>query len=157
MVLDALSNFPLYLPLHNQFAAVLAFMQAHDLDALPPGRYEIDTAGAFALVSQYDSRPLAECFVECHRRYIDIQLLTRGREGVGYCRRDAARELPYDAEKDFLKIEGDVDFFTLAPGVFAIFFPDDGHMPTVCLGEKPAPVKKVVCKIPVGRGAEGVS
>ncbi len=149
MVLDALSNFPLYLPLHPQFAAALAFLQAHDPDALPPGRYEIDDAGAFAMVSEYDSRPLSECFIECHRKYIDIQLLTRGREGVGYCRRDAGRELPYDAEKDFLKLEGEVARFTLEPGAFAIFFPDDGHMPMIRLGEIPAAVKKVVFKIPV--------
>lgn len=149
MVLDALSNLPLYLSLHPQFAAALAFLQAHDPDALPPGRYEINDTGAFALVSEYDSRPLAECFIECHRRYIDIQLLTRGREGVGYCRRNAGDELPYDAEKDFLKLEGEIDLFTLEPGNFAIFFPDDGHMPMIHLEELPAQVKKVVFKIPV--------
>jgi YhcH/YjgK/YiaL family protein len=152
MVLDALSNFPLYLPLHPQFAAALAFLQTHDPDALPLGRYEIDDAGAFALVSEYESRPLAECFIECHRRYIDIQLLTRGHEGVGYCRRGAGRELPYDAEKDFLKLEGEIDRFTLEPGTFAIFFPDDGHMPMIRLGETPVEVKKVVFKIPVETG-----
>jgi YhcH/YjgK/YiaL family protein len=135
--------------LHPQFAAARAFLQAHDLDALPSGRYEIDDHDAFALVSEYASRPLGECFIECHRRYIDIQLLVRGREGVGYCRRNAGRELPYDEEKDFLKLEGPVDRFILEPGVFAIFFPDDGHMPTIRLGEEASLVKKVVFKIPV--------
>ena len=153
MVLDALSNFPLYLPLHPQFAAAYAFLRAHDIDALPPGRYEIDEAGAFALISEYASRALAECFIECHRRYIDIQLLTRGREGVGYCRRNAGAELPYDAEKDYLKLEGEIDLLTLEPGVFAIFFPDDGHMPMIHLEELPSTVKKVVFKVPVAAAA----
>jgi YhcH/YjgK/YiaL family protein len=149
MVFDALSNFHLYLPLHPQFAAAFAFLQEHDLDALPAGRYDVDDAGAFVLISEYASRPLSECFIECHRRYIDIQLITSGREGVGYCRRSAGRELPYDDEKDFLKLDGEVERFILEPGVFAIFFPDDGHMPTIRLGETPLQIKKAVFKIPV--------
>lgn len=149
MILDQLSNLPLYLPLHPQFAAALAFLQRHDPDTLEPGRYEVDDLGAFALVSEYESRPLAECFIECHRRFIDIQLLLRGSEGVGFCSRGAGRELPYDEEKDFLKLEGKADFFTLQPGSFVIFFPDDGHMPMIRLGEEPSQVKKVVFKIPV--------
>ena len=149
MIIDQLCNFPLYLPLHPQFAAAHAFLQAHAADDLPPGRYEVDGRGAFALVSEYQTRPLAECFIECHRHYIDIQLLLSGREGIGFCSRSAGREFPYDEEKDFLKLEGNTDFFTLQPGAFAVFFPDDGHMPTVLLDGTPAAVKKIVFKIPV--------
>lgn len=149
MVLDRLNNLPLYLPLHPQFAAALAFLESHATAELPSGRHEIDDAGAFALVSEYETRPLAEGFIECHRRYIDIQVLLSGRERVGYCSRDTARELPYDEEKDFLKLEGETDFFTLEPEVFAIFFPDDGHMPSIRIGDAPSAVKKIVFKIPV--------
>ena len=149
MIFDQLSNFHLYLPLHPQFAAVRAFLQRTDADALAPGRYEIDGQGAFALVSEYQTRARAEGFIECHRRYLDIQLLTQGAERIGICPRSAGRELPYDSEKDFLKLEGSVDYLTLRPGAFAIFFPDDGHMPNLRLGSVPRAVKKVVFKIPV--------
>lgn len=149
MVFDQLSNLPLYLPLHPQFAAALAFLQGDGAADPAPGRYEIDDRGAFALVSEYATRPLAECFIECHRRYIDIQVLLSGSEKVGFCHRRSGRELPYDEEKDFLKLEGTTSFLTLLPGSFVIFFPDDGHMPMIHAGQEPAPVKKVVLKIPI--------
>ena len=153
MVFDQLENFPLYLPLHPQFAAAWAFLGARDLDGLSAGRHEIDGHGAFALVSEYRTRPLAEGFIECHRRYLDIQLITRGAERIGVCPRSAGRERPYDAERDFLVIEGESDFLTLRPGAFAIFFPDDGHMPNLRLGEEAEAVKKIVLKIPVTPGS----
>lgn len=153
MVFDQIANFPLYLQLHPQFLAAWAFLGGGDLDELAVGRHEIDERGAFALVSEYRTRPLAEGFIECHRRYLDIQLITRGAERIGLCPRSAGRERPYDAERDFLVLEGECDFLTLRPGAFAIFFPDDGHMPNLRLGEEAEAVKKIVVKIPVTPGA----
>ncbi len=149
MVFDRLENFPLYLPLHAHFVDVWAFLKGNDPDNLPSGRHDINDRGAFALVSEYVTRPPAESFIECHRKYIDIQTLTRGAEAVGVCSRAACLELPYDADKDFLKLEGQTDRLTLRSGYFAIFFPDDGHMPMLQLGDQPEPVKKLVFKIPV--------
>jgi biofilm protein TabA len=149
MVFDRLDNFPLYLPLHAHFTDVWAFLKGNDPDNLPAGRYDINDRGAFALVSEYVTRPPAESFIECHRKYIDIQLLTRGAEAVGVCSRTACLELPYDAEKDFLKLEGQTDRLTLRSGYFAVFFPDDGHMPMLQLEDQSEPVKKLVFKIPV--------
>lgn len=149
MIFDRLENFPLYLPLHPHFADVQTYLQTCEPDALPVGRHEVNERGAFVLVSEYVTRSLAESFIECHRHYIDIQLLTRGAEGVGICSRSSGRELPYDAEKDFLKLEGATDLLTLRAGSFAIFFPDDGHMPMLQLAAGPKPVKKLVFKIPL--------
>jgi YhcH/YjgK/YiaL family protein len=149
MIFDRLDNFPLYLPLHPHFAEVWAFLEENDPDSLPPGRHEVNTRGTFVLVSEYATRPLAESFIECHRNYIDIQLLTRGAEAVGICNRSACREFPYDSEKDFLKLEGPTDRLTLNPGSFAVFFPDDGHMPMLQLEDTPLQVKKVVFKVPI--------
>lgn len=153
MIFDRLENFPLYLSLHPHFADVLAFLQKGDPGTLPVGRHDVNDRGAFALVSEYATRPLAESFIECHRKYIDIQMLTSGAEAVGICCRSACRELPYDAEKDFLKLEGPTDRLTLTPGFFAVFYPDDGHMPMLQLADGPSQVKKVVFKIPISAAA----
>lgn len=149
MIFDRLDNFSLYLPVHPHFTDVRTFLQCCDPDALPVGRHEVNDRGTFVLVSEYLTRSVAESFIECHRDYIDIQILTRGAEGIGICSRHSCRELPYDAEKDFLKLDGETDLITLRAGSFAIFFPDDGHMPMLQLAEGPAPAKKLVFKIPV--------
>lgn len=149
MIFDRLENLPLYLPLHPQLAHALAFLQERDLQALPSGRYPVDDRGAFVLVSTYTTRTEADCFIECHRQFIDIQLLAEGAEGVGICNRRDCRELPFDQEKDFGKLQGATDLISLRPGYFVIFFPDDGHMPGMQLQGHPAAVKKLVFKLPV--------
>ena len=53
---------------------------------------------------------------------------------------------PYDAEKDFYKLEGSGDFITLRPGMFAILKPQDAHMPGMAISN-PVSVKKIVIKV----------
>jgi beta-galactosidase beta subunit len=138
MVFDRLENFPLYLPLHAHFADVWAFLKGNDPDNLPSGRYDINDRGAFALVSEYVTRPPAESFIECHRKYIDIQLLTRGAEAVGVCSRAACHELPYDAEKDFLKLEGRPTALPSGQDTSPSFFPTTGTCRCCSRGTSPS-------------------
>ena len=51
---------------------------------------------------------------------------------------------PYNAEKDITFFEGLAEtYITVKPGMFAIFFPQDGHAP----GITPEGVKKVIVKV----------
>ena len=51
---------------------------------------------------------------------------------------------PYNAEKDITFFEGLAEtYITVKPGMFAIFFPQDGHAP----GISPDGVKKVIVKV----------
>lgn len=149
MIFDRLDNFGLYLSLHPLFEDAGRFMQRYGLNGLLPGRYEVGDRGVFALVSEYATKDPAACFIECHRRYIDIQFLPEGREKVGICSRQDCRAEEYDQEKDFQKLHGETDLITLRPGLFAIFFPDDGHMPQMSFADRPENVRKVVIKVPV--------
>jgi YhcH/YjgK/YiaL family protein len=38
--------------------------------------------------------------------------------------------------------------FVLMPGIFAVFYPDDAHMPC-CFVDKPEQVRKIVIKVRV--------
>lgn len=52
----------------------------------------------------------------------------------------------YDNEKDVEFFDDDPEFwFKLEAGMFAIFFPEDAHMPQICRG----PIHKVVVKLPI--------
>lgn len=151
MIYDSLQNFSTYLCLHPQFADALAFLNNHG-EALPdlsPGAYEINGSGAFASVSEYESRPESEGFLEYHRKFIDIQLLLQGRERIGIADRKNCRDRGYETEKDLGRLEGAADFITLDRTNFAVFFPQDGHMPQIsCAGQREK-IKKIVFKIPV--------
>ena len=149
MIFDELSQFSLYTNLHKQFADVKTYISNTDLQALPNGKHPINNSGAFASVNEYEPKPETDCFVECHRKYIDIQLITTGEEYIGYCPVSDCTAQPYDEEKDLQKLSGTVSYLRMKPGMFAIFFPHDGHMPCMRVQETPSKVKKVVFKIPV--------
>jgi len=111
------------------------------------GKYEVNNQGTFALVMEYITKEISECFIECHRKYIDIQLLSEGREKIGICNIMECKEDPYDPDKDLQKLVGEVSFINMIPDRFAIFFPRDGHMPQIKYGDFPEKVKKVVFKV----------
>jgi YhcH/YjgK/YiaL family protein len=102
-------------------------------------------------VSEYSTKGRRQGFIECHQKYIDIQLLTRGSEKVGICHKSECTIEPYDENKDYQKLKGVVDWLILKPGYFMIFFPQDGHMPQIKTSRQPEIVRKIVFKVPVVR------
>jgi YhcH/YjgK/YiaL family protein len=152
MILDTISNFSCYTPLHPEFAAIRRFLQTISSTSPATGKHSIRDTASIAGVDEYITKPQDACVIECHRRFIDIQIVLHGRESVGYYPITSCKELSeYDAEKDVQKLRGPLDFITLESGVFAVFFPQDGHMPQVQAGEIPEMVKKMVIKIPVAQ------
>lgn len=149
MILDSIENFNNYLCIHQDFADAAGFIGGKDLAELPAGKYEIGNNGAFASVSEYETKEISQCFIECHRKYIDIQIILTGREKIGVCNKKDCAEEAYIEDRDFQKLHGEVGFINLTPGLFVIFFPHDGHMPQARYADKAEPVKKLVIKVPV--------
>lgn len=131
------------------WAKAFEFLQTLGPDS-EPGKYVIDGANLYAGVDVYTTKEIDECLFEGHRKYIDIQVLLDGLEFI-----DWAPKAELDSKIDYCE-EADCEFFSdpdfvggrvlLRPGMFAVFFPEDGHMPQACV-EHPTPVKKVVVKV----------
>jgi len=149
MIFDILDNFNNYVPLSSRFNDLSQFLARKDLERLEIGKHTIADQGAFALISEYATKLESECYIECHKKYIDIQMVLSGRESIGFCKKSDCQEFPYDPEKDFQKLIGELNFVSMIPGNFAVFFPDDGHMPGLRVGSLPEHVKKIVLKVPV--------
>ena len=75
MILDTLARADRYSVLHPLFAHAFAFLRQTDLDALAPGMHAIEGEQLFAIVEHCLGRTRAQAQLECHRRYIDIQLV----------------------------------------------------------------------------------
>jgi len=149
MICDKIENFKLYLCMHEHFADVLQFIESTPVSERSDGKHEINNQGAYVIIDTYNTLDVSDCFIECHRKYIDVQVVIEGIERVGVCHRCECEALPYNEEKDFQKLTGDTDFLPLGAGSFMIFYPDDAHMPKVKYGTAPERVKKAVFKIPV--------
>lgn len=115
------------------------------------GRIEL-AGGAFALEQVYHPKPRPEGFFESHRKYIDVQVIVSGAELMELAdisRLDVAET--YNPERDFIKYAdlAGATVLRLGPGDAAIFFPDDGHMPSL-RWHGAGLVRKTVVKVPVG-------
>jgi YhcH/YjgK/YiaL family protein len=149
MIYDSIAAFPLYVPVHPLFPVVLDFITDKNSFEIESGRINLDD-GVYVVITRYKTDDIRDKFLECHRRYIDIQLLTEGIEMIGICNKNGCTTIePYHEDKDFEKMSGAFDFITLKPGFFAGFFPQDCHMPGVRLGSSEETVNKIVVKIPL--------
>lgn len=121
--------------------------------AIAPGTSErVELAGgAFAIEQVYQAKPRPEGFFESHRQYIDVQAIVAGEEAMEV--EDIARlaaTMDYDADRDLLKYADTprASRLALRAGDVALFFPADGHMPSLQL-HGPQLVHKTVVKVPV--------
>jgi len=149
MVIDSIRNAPLYYGLGDRIVSALKFLQESDFSAMEPGKYEIDGSNVYALVQKYESKPREAGKWEAHRKYIDVQYVSEGTEQMGYACIDAMKVTKeYDGEGDYLLLEGEGSMLVCRAGTFAIFSPEDAHMPGIAL-DKPQEIKKVVVKVRV--------
>jgi len=148
MIFDTLANADRYVALHPRFARAFEFLRGTDLQALAPGRYPLDGDDLVAIVEAVAARSRDAAKLECHRRYIDIQLVLEGSDEMGWkplcdCREPLADYLP---EKDiqFFR-DAPASWIATPPGAFCIFFPEDAHAPLVGTGD----IRKVILKVAV--------
>lgn len=151
MILSSLSQSDRYTALHPLFPRVFAYIRNTDLHALAPGHYPIVGDDLFAIVEHELGRSREDAKLECHRKYIDIQLVLEGVDEMGWKPlADCCEPVSdYSTEKDiqFFR-DAPVSWIATPPGAFCIFFPDDTHAPLVGTGR----IRKVVFKIALKTG-----
>ncbi|HCF04204.1 YhcH/YjgK/YiaL family protein [Flavobacterium sp.] len=146
MILDTLENYQLYTSINERIAKGFDFLRTTDLDSLPSGKHDIEGDTIFALVQEYQTKPLEDCKLESHKKYIDIQYVIRGEEIMGITTQNNQKIIEVNEEKDYTFYEGTTSLVRVSKGMFTIFFPDDLHQPCVHT-ESAAEVKKVVIKV----------
>jgi len=148
MIFDSLSFSSKYNRLSENLAVALTFILNADLQKLQVGEHQIEGDNVFYIVDEYKTKPSAEMKLEAHRRYIDIHVVISGSEHIGHeFFSDQKVVKNYDETNDYALYDGSATFFKLMPGSFAIFYPNDLHMPGV--GDFKTNVKKLVMKVSV--------
>lgn len=147
MIYDNISNINLYKCLCPDIYTGLTYLHQLSPD-IAPGTYQISPR-VKAIVSEYETKVKNEVGYEAHRKNIDIQYLLKGEERIACLPIEKLKETtPYSEEKDaaFFTASIQPQEMTIGDGYFAIFFPQDGHMPQLSVDE-PNMVKKVVVKV----------
>jgi YhcH/YjgK/YiaL family protein len=146
MIVDSLSNAKKYFLFNPRFEKAFNFLASTDLSKLEEKKYEVDGADVYAMYMVRQGLAPEAAKHEAHDKYIDIQVCVSGKEGFGWSARQDCKNVKeaYNAEKDIVFYADKPDTFVeIKPGQFAIFFPEDVHMPLVGSGE----IKKVVVKV----------
>ena len=146
MIIDHIKNASLYYGAHERVAAGLRWLESQDLAKLAPGRYELDGANLFVIVTEYETKTKDNIKWEAHQKYFDIQYIISGRELIGYAFIGDCKLGAYDDAKDFREIVAVKGAFPeLGPGMFMILAPQDVHAPGIA-PNAPQPAKKAIVK-----------
>lgn len=149
MIYDNLSNMDFYKGLSTDIYTGLLFLQQAKTD-IENGTYLLSTR-VKVIVSEYETKKVNEYGYEAHKKFIDIQCVLKGEEKVCCLPIEKLKEIePYSEEIDaaFYDANTQTQEMIIGNGYFAIFFPQDGHMPQLCVDE-PQLVKKVVVKVEI--------
>lgn len=144
------------------FAVALAYVErcltpgsaeAARIAAVPEGKTErVELGeGVFALEQAYFSKRAGEGRWEAHERHIDVQVVISGRELMGVVethRLSLTEDLRAERDLMFYAAFDGGSTLRVAEGEAAVFFPSDGHMPSMADGE-PVLMRKTVVKVPV--------
>lgn len=151
MIFDRVENWSLYGG-GQMWKKAFEFITSLSVDTAD-GRYELMGDAMFARVMSYETKTPADAALETHRKYIDIQTVISGAEGIE-CFPAAGLSVnsPYNEGKD-------VEFYVrpgaaparldLFPGTFGVFYPGDAHMPALQVGGRKELIRKAVVKIKV--------
>lgn len=149
MILDQMKHLQDYKGMGFDSTKILEFVQKAEKEPLAEGRYELDGENLFAMIQIYETKDREECLYEAHQTYMDIQYMAEG------------AELMFVSSVETLQVvedrtpEEDLLFYAQAPeeasllvrqGSFALFLPQDGHMPC-CKYKEKSKVKKIVFKV----------
>lgn len=132
----------------NDWQIALRFMNESNFNSMNAGRYDLG-GDVYSTITDYYTKESSAVNYEAHRKFIDIQYVSRGREYIGLTSLNNIFIIqPYDEEKDIEFFHKLNDNLLLAdPTRYFVFFPTDGHKPCLKVGNFDK-VRKVVVKIP---------
>ena len=148
MIIDWLEHAGIYKTLDEGIASGLQALEYLEKLDQTPGWHTTDEGLNYLIQELRTTAPDNDRW-EAHRRHTDIQFILEGEERFGYANTAffTRRTCEYDPEEDIEFFQGTGEFVTLKPGMFAIQFPHDIHLPG-CSNGQPAGVKRGVIKIP---------
>lgn len=149
MLVSTLEHVDLSDTVRARFEKAFEWIAAQDLEALEPGRHDIDGDELYANVFAFDTVSQDQKNFEAHRRYSDIHYLISGEELIGVAPVTELEPVQeFDEAQDFGLYAGGrrVAWIELHPGEFCVTPPEDAHKPG-CSVHEPAPIKKICLKV----------
>ncbi len=147
MILDSLKNCAAYYSLHPRLERAFELVAQKDWTTMEPGIHELDGKDIFVNLMERELKVKEDAKLEVHNEYIDIQILISGGvEAFGWTDRADLKkpQADFNPEKDIQFFDDEPQtYYTMKPGQFTIFMPQDGHAPMVGTGV----ARKIIVKV----------
>ena len=134
--------------LHPQFKKLFDYVKSHNLLDAPLGRIELDGDNLFINNVELTAVSKDEQILEMHQAYIDIHILLKGCETIGWKALEQVESIsqPYNEENDCaLTPDKPTSYTEMSVGEFMIVFPEDPHAPAIGNGV----IRKLIAKVRV--------
>ena len=113
------------------------------------GTYEVD-GDFYFMIQEYETKEAADCRLETHKNYTDIQWIISGEEEIDTVSRTGLEaDEEYDEKRDvaFWKEPEEMCQSILTTGSYAVLPPSIAHKPQMRAGKEACHVKKCVAKV----------
>ena len=147
MIVGNIHHLQSWLP--EELREAIEYIKSHVSDETAKGKHAFYRDRLCYLISEDTTEPGELRRAEYHARYLDIQLVLKGQEGMTFSTQPAgAPETDWLADKDIAFIAQGIDEKTviLNEGDFVFFYPGEVHKPLCAVGA-PAQVRKAVVKL----------
>lgn len=147
MIVGNIHHLQSWLP--EELRQAIEYVKANVNETTEKGKHEIDGSRLFYLISEDMTEPFEKRRAEYHARYLDIQIVLKGQEGMTFSVLPAGKpDTDWLADKDIAFLaEGEQEkTLVLNEGDFVVFYPQEVHKPLCAVGA-PAPVRKAVVKL----------
>lgn len=147
MIVGNIHHLQSWLP--EELRQAIEYIKANVTETTDKGKHDIDGSRLFYLISEDMTEPFEKRRAEYHARYLDIQIVLKGQEGMTFSVLPAGTpETDWLADKDIAFLPEGVQEKTviLNEGDFVVFYPGEVHKPLCAVGA-PAQVRKAVVKL----------
>ncbi|GAA4301424.1 YhcH/YjgK/YiaL family protein [Aestuariibaculum suncheonense] len=151
MILDKIENISLYQGTHKNLDIALKYLKKGGYSGLKAGKYNIQGDEVYAIIKVCKTKTAIQHknVLEAHKKFIDIHYVIEGTEQIGFATLN--KQIPikaYNLEDDYALYKSSYNVLTMEKGMFAIFFPDDTHLPEIEFN-KISDLKKVIVKVKI--------
>lgn len=151
MILGNINHLDLIPYLPTKIKQSIEYIKDNVNSNTPVGRYDIDGDNMFFMVSDSTLRHIHEANPEFHKKYLDVQIVLDGQEGMAVSTLPPHTKVLDDklADNDiaFIETPPEETMLILQSNDFIVFLPNEVHKPLCTINNKITTVRKVVVKI----------
>ncbi len=137
--------------LNKNIDTVIDYIKNNNLCELKIGTHKVDDESVYLVKENYKTKELDRCLLKSNKKYINLDVILKGQEIIGYINAKSCEEdTSYKVKDGVIKYKGNVVtcIYEMRANSYALTFPEDAVISGIILSEI-TEVEKVTFKIEI--------